>query len=400
MKVVTQTEAPTVDITANPASIASGNSSTLTVTATNATQVTVTGTDQTTFLTCRPTGGTQTVSPAATATYTAVAIGAECTGFGHYDCNGERRQDAFKSINHVIFMLQENHSFDNYFGMLNPYRKANGWNIGDDGKDYEVDGIDDKLTTISNVDDEGDIFPLFKFSSTCIDDETSAWLESYGDVNRYDFLPTRPILMDGFVHTAEGFAKSCAASGTCSGNFTDLSGRRAMGYYDQDFLNYYYYMASQFALSDRWFSPVSSKSIANRIATFTGGTTQGLVKDPGNDDHLPQLEYTIHLPGTRPGERLVEDLLHRYRGFCLAGDDCSDFGERATIPATTFTYSSLLISISYTKTRPALPCTGTTQPSSVVGDASNSSASTRTTLPRCLTSSPISQRHASQFCLH
>ena len=63
-----------------------------------------------------------------------------------------------------------------------------------------------------------------------------------------------------------------------------------MGYYDQSFLNYYYYMASQFALSDRWFSPVVSKSIDNRIATFTGGTTQGLVNDPGNDDHLPQLD--------------------------------------------------------------------------------------------------------------
>ncbi len=70
-------------------------------------------------------------------------------------------------------------------------------------------------------------------------------------MNRYNFLTTRPILMDGFVHNAEGYAKSCASSGTCSGNFTDLTGQRAMGYYDQGFLNYYYYMASQFALSDR-----------------------------------------------------------------------------------------------------------------------------------------------------
>src|ERR1700756_5728934 len=95
--------------------------------------------------------------------------------------------------------------------------------------------------------------------------------------------------MDGFVHTAEGFANNCASSGTCSGSFTDLTGKRAMGYYDEGFLNYYYYMATQFAVSDRWFSPVSSKSIPNRIATFTGGTTQGLVFDPGGDDHLPQL---------------------------------------------------------------------------------------------------------------
>ncbi len=66
--------------------------------------------------------------------------------------------------------------------------------------------------------------------------------------------------------------------------FTDIVGQRAMGYYDQDLLNYYYYMASQFAVSDRWFAPVSSKSTPNRIATMTGGTTQGLVKDPFVDD--------------------------------------------------------------------------------------------------------------------
>ena len=191
----------------------------------------------------------------------------------------------------MIFLLQENHSFDNYFGMLNPYRVANHWNVGDDGVTYTVDGIDDKLTlpAIGNMDDEGTTYFPFKFTSTCIDDESSDWLSSYGDVERYNFLDTRPIKMNGFVHTAEGFAKYCAPLTTCSGNFTDLTGKRAMGYYDQDFLNYYYYMASQFAISDRWFSPVASKSVPNRLATFTGGTTQGLVHDPGSNDHLPQL---------------------------------------------------------------------------------------------------------------
>src|ERR1700720_2751629 len=195
-----------------------------------------------------------------------------------------------QSINHVVFMLQENRSFDSYFGMLNPYRQANGWSASEDGNTYTVDGIDDKLSTFVNDDDEGQSFSLFKLKSTCVDDMTSAWLESYGDVNRYNFLATRPILMDGFVHTAEGFAKLGAAGGTGDGQFTDLTGSRALGYYDQGFLNYYYYMASQFAVSDRWFSPISSKSISNRIATFSGGTTQGLVKDPGGQDHLPQLD--------------------------------------------------------------------------------------------------------------
>ncbi len=185
------------------------------------------------------------------------------------------------SIQHVIFLMQENRTFDTYFGQLNPYRRTNAFNIGDDGKTYDVDGIDDKLTKISNVNDQGTSFALFKLASACVDDMSSAWLESYGDVSRFNFTPSRPILMDGFVHTAENFATSCSVAGCASGVLTDdLIGRRAMGYYDQDFLNYYYYVASQFAVSDRWFSPVSSNSTPNRIATVTGGTTQGLANDP------------------------------------------------------------------------------------------------------------------------
>ena len=172
----------------------------------------MTGTDGSSY-TLQPTGGTQTVSPAADhhlhGALLRVPGGKRCR-----NCEVTvMPPGSLQSIDHVIFMLQENHSFDNYFGMLNPYRKANGWNVGDDGKDYKVDGIDDKLTTISNEDDEGTSYSLFKFTSTCVDDMTSDWLASYGDVNRYNFLATRPILMDGFVHNAEGYAKSCAAPG-------------------------------------------------------------------------------------------------------------------------------------------------------------------------------------------
>ncbi len=277
-----------------------------------------------------------------------------------------------ESIDHVIFMMQENHSFDNYFGMLNPYRKANGWNIGDDGKDYEVDGIDDRLSTINNQDDEGASFSLFKFTSTCVDDMSSDWLASYGDVNRYDFLTTRPINMDGYVHDAEGYAKSCAASGggTCSGAFTDTTGQRSMGYYDQGFLNYYYYMASQFAVDDRWFSPVASKSIANRVATFTGGTTQGLVMDPGNDDHLGQLDIPNifqELDAAKVSWKIYYTVT---QGFCLDEDDCPG-GGNAAYPATDF--SSLSYSYQYLYENPSgAACMSPTQPSSVVGDSSNS----------------------------
>src|ERR1700712_3967824 len=66
---------PTVTITANPASIAAGTSSMLTVSATNATQVTVAGSDGTSYA-LSANGGTQGVTPAASTTYTVNATGA------------------------------------------------------------------------------------------------------------------------------------------------------------------------------------------------------------------------------------------------------------------------------------------------------------------------------------
>jgi phospholipase C len=268
-----------------------GSSAVLTVTATNATQVVISDNADSNTYTLAAAGGTQTVTPTATATYTATATGTGGTSTAQTSIT-VIPPGTVNSVNHVIFMMQENRTFDTYFGMLNPYRKANNLNVGDDGNTYNVDGIDDKLTT-TNVNDEGTSFPLFHTKSSCLDDMTSAWLESYGDISRYDFLPSRTMLMDGFVHTAEDYAKNGGTGNTPGeGTFTDFTGQRAMAYYQDTSvsgapeLNYYYYMASQFALSDRWFSPVSSKSTPNRIATLTGGTTQGLVKDPFVDDKL------------------------------------------------------------------------------------------------------------------
>ena len=366
----TTSMAPTVTIAANPTSVAAGNSSTLTLVATNATQVTVTGSDGSSD-TLQASGGTDVVSPTATTTYTATATGAGGSVTAKATVTVAAAGSA-QSIDHVVFMLQENHTFDNYFGMLNPYRQANGYSAGNDGNTYNVDGIDDKLGTISNQDDEGQTFPIFKFKTTCIDDLTSDWLASYGEVNRYDFATTRTYPMDGFVHNAEGYAKSCqSGGGSCSGAFTDTAGQRSMGYYDQGFLNYYYYMASQFAVSDRWFSPVSSKSIANRIATFTGGTTQGLTRDPAGDDHLnTQLDIPTLFEELDQANVSWKIYYTVTEGFCLDEDDCTG-GANAEYPATDF--SNLTYSYQYLYENPSgAPCTGATQPSSTVGDSSNS----------------------------
>ena len=366
---------PTVSITASPGSITSGSSATLTVKATNATQVTVAGTDGSSY-TLAATGGSEVVSPTSTTTYTAKATGTSATASSTTTVtvgtqSGGGSPGAPSQINHVIFMLQENHTFDNYFGMLNPYRVSKGWNVGDDGKTYTVDGIDDKLSK-SAEDDEGTSIKLFKLKSACIDDDSSDWLASYGDVNRYDFLATRPIQMNGFVHTAEGFAKNCASTGACSGSFTDLHGERAMGYYDQGFLNYYYYMASQFAVSNRWFSPVASKSVPNRIATFTGGTTQGLVLDPGGNDKLPQLAIPTIFNELDKANVSWKIYYTDTQSYCLDDDDCGTSGNDR-YPATAF--SNLTYSYNYLRgnsSKKASGCTAPLQPSSVVGDSTDS----------------------------
>ncbi len=370
---VTATPMPGAGLVASPASIVAGNSATLTVTATNGSAVTLAGSDGTSY-NLPSGGGTQTVSPSATTTYT-VAV----TGQGGHAASASAtvtvtpaEQANSKRIDHVVLMLQENHSFDNYFGMLNPYRTAQGFNVGDDGATYTVDGIDDKLATIRNQDDAGDSFAPFKLTSTCVDDMTSSWLESYGDVNRWNATTGRPILMDGFVHTAQGFAGYCAQNpGRCAGTFSDTTGRRAMGYYDADTLNYYYYMASQFAVADRWFTPVSSKSTPNRIATYTGGTTEGLAFDPFRDDSVTN-QLGIQTIFRKLDTAGVSWKIYYTvtNGGCQDADDCPA-NVNARYPATTF--ADFQDSYKYLNVpAQAGVCAAPAVGSSAVGDTSNS----------------------------
>jgi phospholipase C len=157
---------PTVTLAASPGTISTGDTVTLTWSSGEGASASIDNGIGNVSL-----EGSTTVSPAQTTTYTitvqgsgsATATAQATVTIGTANVN---------SINHVVFMLQENRSFDSYFGMLNPYRKTNKWNLGDDGKDYEVDGIDDKLSQISNADDEGNAYPLFKFIISCIDDES------------------------------------------------------------------------------------------------------------------------------------------------------------------------------------------------------------------------------------
>ncbi len=69
-----------------------------------------------------------------------------------------------------------------------------------------------KTRTISNNDKQGGAHKLYKFKSTCIDDATSAWTESYYDES-FTYDVNRKITVSGFVSNGEGFANSHCAGG-------------------------------------------------------------------------------------------------------------------------------------------------------------------------------------------
>jgi len=144
------------------------------------------------------------------------------------------------NLKHIIFFLQENRSFDSYFGMLGPYKAS-------EGLANDVDGLD-LNTTLPNT--QGQAVHPFHYQTVCTENLSPAWNESHVDVDGG--------LMDGFMRT------STSVSSTI-----DPTGTRAMGYYDQSDLPYYYEAAARFATSDRFFSPALANTVPNRFYLFT-----------------------------------------------------------------------------------------------------------------------------------
>src|SRR6266704_3778902 len=166
-------------------------------------------------------------------------------------------------IKHVVFMLQENRSFDSYFGMLNDYRRLNG-------QPEDVDGLPAGAQNPS-FDGSGSV-AAFHFLTMCHEGLSPAWNDSHAQVNRNNpAASTGP--MDGFAFTAAQFAR-------LSG-FQDTAGIRAMGHYDWNDLPYYYFLANQFATSDRFFSPSLTRTTPNRLYGFAT-TSTGHVYPPSS----------------------------------------------------------------------------------------------------------------------
>ena len=64
-------------------------------------------------------------------------------------------------------------------------------------------------------------------------------------------------MMDGFVYTAAKYSRN--------NDNIDINGHRAMGYYTEADIPYYYELASQFAISDNYFSSSPAATLSNRL---------------------------------------------------------------------------------------------------------------------------------------
>src|SRR5215471_2004744 len=83
-----------------------------------------------------------------------------------------------KNVNHIIIVMQENHSFDNYFGALayapgSPYHNGNGACSATDhtcvdGLTCSFDSGGNLNCTNSNLDDDGSTVYAFHGTSRCV----------------------------------------------------------------------------------------------------------------------------------------------------------------------------------------------------------------------------------------
>jgi phospholipase C len=145
--------------------------------------------------------------------------------------------DTMPQIEHVVIYMQENHSFDNYFGMLG---RGDGLRIGKDGK-----------PTNTNPGLDGKPVPMFHMDATC--DTTNGASQSW-DGSHISWNNGK---MDGFVRAANG-------------------GTGSMGYWDGTDLPFYYGLAKQFVLCDRWFCSTLAQTFPNR-RYLQAATSVGIV---------------------------------------------------------------------------------------------------------------------------
>ena len=202
-----------------------------------------------------------------------------------------------RKVNHIIIVMQENHSFDNYFGALT-YAPGSPYHNGSPScasTDHQcVDGLRCSVTAgaftcaNANLDDNGSIVHAFKAATRCvIPDLDHNWVGSHDEINFASPNSTlNNPLNNGFVRQNDRTEQS--------DNGENVSDDQTMSFYDQDDLPFYYGLAQTFAISDRQFSSLIGPTFPNR-SYLMAATSFGHVT---TSDSIPPLTGYKPITGT------------------------------------------------------------------------------------------------------
>jgi phospholipase C len=274
------TQGPTATLTATPTTVTAGQSVTLKWTTTNATSVSLTQNGKAVPIGAGQTSTVVTLTDVGTVTFVLTATGtqgATATSQASVQVTPATSPGDITAVNHIIFLAQENRSFDVIFGKLNEYRARFGL-------PPEVDGLPDDCSStnsdwtkpcgaMNKAPNSAGVptTPIYAFhlKTMCIENTSSDWIVSRWAFNAEDPASDTP-LMDGF---AIGVASATPAPAGSNPTIPDKQGIRAMGFYTAQDLEYHYWLATQFGVADRWFAPAPTRTDSNRY--YLVGATSG-----------------------------------------------------------------------------------------------------------------------------
>lgn len=330
----------TLSLTASPSTITPGQQSTLTWQVSNGTAMSL-SVDNGVCNPCTMPKGSANVTPAQTTTYTATATASN---------GGTIKQSATVTVStgnagvikHIFFLVQENRSFDMYFGQLGLYRPGRLAQFGITDTET-INGFDPNVT-LTNSHTGAQVKP-FHEATMCTENLSPAWDESHHDVSLVggDAAWTTT---SNFTDSSFGMKGFLDTTGSVP-QLYDPDGTRAMGYYNQQDLPYYYDLATFFPTSDRWHSPVLANTVPNRMylmaaSSFGHEYPDGDANHPKyaaktiframNDANVSWLYYykdgiflagfaDFEDPAIKPKTFPVSDLLSRLQGIC-SGSPC------------------------------------------------------------------------------
>jgi phospholipase C len=172
--------------------------------------------------------------------------------------------DLLPQIRHMVVLMMENHSYDNYLGMLQG--RGEGLPLGPDGE-----------PEVFNPATDGTAVQAFHLPSTVQRRgvPSQSWHASH--------LQWAEGRCDGFVTSAQNVQAEARAG--AAADDVDTAAEAAamgMGYWSERDLPFYYGLARTFPLADHWFSSCLGPTFPNR-RFLIAGTAHGLIDDSPYD---------------------------------------------------------------------------------------------------------------------